>query len=526
MNGVTAADTLARGAEFNRNVTEEEPMADERLLRELLVFVASPSDVADARDAARRAVLRIDRLVSRDLGITIVPRGWENVPVGMADRAQEVINAEVDRAHAFIGILHVRFGSDTGLVESGTLEEYERIVSRRGIEEPPPEVMMYFRPPPPDLAGAPDEQLARVLEFKNEIGTKGVYHKDFQSNEKLEEEIEEALATWVRKRAQDSRIEDTLSETSKTDLTPPDLELLGSILQGMQVEDESSLSRLRAAGLVQEGSEASPTSSTDGFLRLASRMLRSSNKAQLLDSDYYRAMLDENLGALVATRFHCGSDPEFVAAIVKLAKLSPSAAEYLLFGDTRLFDNLAEHARTLGGQRQSEAREMAVQNLLHRALLRYAQDSINSDLLDHVDERPVIGQLIAIRIAAAHKVGREFDVMSTMPTVRVPTQGTIEQGQLVSGPPSITIQSGLSLLHMGELDWAIKEFDKVIGLESAPPNAKAAALNNKALVLLQQGNRDESIRLLKTALELTPGLEQAEINLKLATAEESETKGT
>lgn len=59
-------------------------MAD---LKQVFVFIASPGDVAPARDTARRAIERINRIVAKRAGFLLEPIGWEDIPPGKADRA-------------------------------------------------------------------------------------------------------------------------------------------------------------------------------------------------------------------------------------------------------------------------------------------------------------------------------------------------------------------------------------------------------------------------------------------------------
>ena len=122
-------------------------------LKRVLVFIASPGDVSDSRNFVRHAVERINRLVAEDNGFLLEPIGWEDIPPGKGNRAQEIINPYINAASIFIGILHRRFGQPTGEAESGTEEEYNLIEQRWVNEEPKPEVLMYFKK-------IPSEQLA------------------------------------------------------------------------------------------------------------------------------------------------------------------------------------------------------------------------------------------------------------------------------------------------------------------------------------------------------------------------------
>ncbi|OGW68745.1 MAG: hypothetical protein A2036_02090 [Omnitrophica bacterium GWA2_50_21] len=135
-------------------------------LEQVLIFIASPSDVSPARECIRRAIDRINRLLAKQAGYLFEAIGWEDIRSGKGERAQEIINHYVDAAHIFIGVLHQRFGSPTGLADSGTEEEFLRIEARWNKEPLKPEIWMYFKKVSPDRLDDPGPQLSKVLEFK------------------------------------------------------------------------------------------------------------------------------------------------------------------------------------------------------------------------------------------------------------------------------------------------------------------------------------------------------------------------
>lgn len=138
-------------------------------LKRIIVFIASPGDVASARERVRYAIKRINRLLAEKAGFLLKAIGWEDIPPGRANRAQEVINPYVDDAHIFIGILHQRFGEPTGLADSGTEEEFRRIEKRWHEKGLKPTIWMYFKKVPDARLADPGPQLKRVLEFKQRI---------------------------------------------------------------------------------------------------------------------------------------------------------------------------------------------------------------------------------------------------------------------------------------------------------------------------------------------------------------------
>src|SRR5574340_422678 len=147
-------------------------MAEQRKLYR--IFVASPSDVGPEREIARSVIAG----VSRDLGaaakLTLEAHGWEDVRPGLG-RPQELINPLVDEADVLVGIVWKRYGSSTGVAESGTREEFDRMLQRARREELV-EVMMYFRDVPADMRADPGPQLTAVLAFREEMAALGLYN--------------------------------------------------------------------------------------------------------------------------------------------------------------------------------------------------------------------------------------------------------------------------------------------------------------------------------------------------------------
>lgn len=365
-----------------------------KTLKQVNVFIASPGDVSDARDCARKAVERLNRLVAKPSGFLLDPIGWEDIPASKAKRTQEVINPYVDAADIFIGILNRRFGSPTSVAESGTEEEYNRIEKRWREEDPKPEIMIYFKRLSQEDLADPGEQLQRVLGFRDRISDTVLY-KEFEGSDDLGEKIEDTLADWIHRQQESTDL--VVSGTDIDTLESTDLEILVSLVQRgdarvATLQDltkysaekiGSSVARLeRHALIAKHHGRIRPSNSTEGFLSIVKHLISGNQWRSLLRSDYYNRMLNTNIRDLIAIRFHCKVEEETADLLRTLALLSPAAASYVLFGDTSLYDNLAEHARNLGEQHVSMASEMMKHNILHHVLLRYADDSANAKTLD------------------------------------------------------------------------------------------------------------------------------------------------
>lgn len=126
------------------------------------ILIASPSDVAEEREMAVRAIQGWNDLNAADRQLVLLPLRWESHSAPeYGTRPQEVINRQVvDHCDLLVGIFWTRVGSPTGVAESGTVEEIERVAN---AGHP---VMLYFSQTKQDPEKIDIEQLAKLREFK------------------------------------------------------------------------------------------------------------------------------------------------------------------------------------------------------------------------------------------------------------------------------------------------------------------------------------------------------------------------
>lgn len=145
--------------------------------RELLVFVASPSDVDNERETVRRVADKVNAALGAELGLRLRVTGWEDVPPDLG-RPQSQINPLVEECDIFIGVLSRRWGRNTGTHTSGFQEEFELAVTRRADGQVPA-VAVYFKVVPADVLADPGPELRRVLEFQSRLRDEhqALYHE-------------------------------------------------------------------------------------------------------------------------------------------------------------------------------------------------------------------------------------------------------------------------------------------------------------------------------------------------------------
>lgn len=171
-------------------------MSPTRRLTEITIFLSSPNDVSDERDAASRVADELNRTLARAHGFVLRVVRWDRNVIPAPGRPQGVINEQVGAYQVFVGILWARFGTPTGVAAAGTEEEFD-IAFERWSATGEPWIMFYFceRPLFPDTDEAM-EQFQRVVNFKRRVSTLGLT-KTFSSTDEFERLIREHLTGLI-----------------------------------------------------------------------------------------------------------------------------------------------------------------------------------------------------------------------------------------------------------------------------------------------------------------------------------------
>ena len=147
-----------------------------KIMTQISIFVASPSDLAEERDALRYIVeeTNINWAESHNIVFRLV--GWEtDTRPEFGTDAQAVINDQIPNDYdVFIGILWARFGTPTPRYSSGTEEEFMRALQRRQESgELTPKIMVYFKDAPIPPSKVDIDQLGRVNDFRKYCSDQG-----------------------------------------------------------------------------------------------------------------------------------------------------------------------------------------------------------------------------------------------------------------------------------------------------------------------------------------------------------------
>jgi hypothetical protein len=137
--------------------------------RKVDIFVASTGEVQELRDALGTVVADLNATLGHQQQAVIELLRWETHARPSVGRPQSVINRQINAYDLFVGVLWKRFGTPTGLAESGTEEEF-RIASERYGQGSVSDMLFYFSEQPWwPAAEAELDQFRSVLRFRREV---------------------------------------------------------------------------------------------------------------------------------------------------------------------------------------------------------------------------------------------------------------------------------------------------------------------------------------------------------------------
>lgn len=152
------------------------------------VMIASPSDMASARDIVEQSVYEWNVTRAAREAAVVLPLRWEKnvVPMLGYEGGQPVINAQLlEKADILIALFGTKAGTPTAAARSGTLEEIDKALLR-GLP-----VHVYFSKMPLD-SDVDTDALNQVRELERELRQRGLTG-EFRSYEELQREVHKAL---------------------------------------------------------------------------------------------------------------------------------------------------------------------------------------------------------------------------------------------------------------------------------------------------------------------------------------------
>lgn len=199
-----------KGKQFLEKNTPEHK---EIKMSDFKVFLSSPNDVKDDRDAVEQMILDFSKKSEKDYGIKLVPLVWEKHVTRGPGRPQEKANRLVKKCQIYIGFLGKRFGSPTGLMESGTEEEFIKAF-HKWEEQKRPDMRFFFKEVQIDPRADDMAQTQKVINFEKQI--RGQFLADRYTGaddlkKKVKKELKEIIEKFSKKR--EIKIKKTVSAT-------------------------------------------------------------------------------------------------------------------------------------------------------------------------------------------------------------------------------------------------------------------------------------------------------------------------
>lgn len=172
-------------------------------LEELMIFLASPSDVARERRCVEEVIEEINDTVASSKGIVLrVVHSGKTYP-GFGQDGQTVLNKQIGNMKEyalFVGIMWSSIGTKTARAPSGTVEEFQRAVRSFDRNERP-EIWFYFRQSAPQLDTQEKvKQYKQVLAFKEKV-QRNALTCDYGNSSNFRNEFRKQITRWLNKRA-------------------------------------------------------------------------------------------------------------------------------------------------------------------------------------------------------------------------------------------------------------------------------------------------------------------------------------
>lgn len=185
-----------------------------RTVKEVRIFISSPSDVNSERAAAKKVIDELNRTLCDHNGIVLKPLTWEdNTYSAVGAYSQDVINEQIGRYDLFVGIMATRFGTPTPNAGSGTEEEFNLAYKNR--EET--HIMFFFDDRPIKPSEIDYNQSQKVEFFKKQIADKGLFYKLF--NNDFEDVFRASLTKFLLDNYPNNDKNGTVNETVSLQLT-------------------------------------------------------------------------------------------------------------------------------------------------------------------------------------------------------------------------------------------------------------------------------------------------------------------
>jgi len=279
---------------------------------------------------------------------------------------------------------------------------------------------------------------------------------------------------------------------------------LTSIAKGINQSAGSvsnAISRIRKEELINEEGQNPRlyglSKTIDAFIRITKLFIKDRPRAYM-ESKYYNEVLDRAVIKYAGTRYYVGFEEKDFDALIKVALISKSAIEFLLFGDTEGARNGYEQMNQPG---VTEENRRVSENQRKEYILRRAVFLLLSDVIHGLtaqgnwksDNIDFAFADVSLSIGNQKEIYLKIEAIHTIATMKA--GGPIKKGESVfySGPSyEVDIPYALFLINAGEPERGIKVFEKATS-ETTDPKGLFGILTNYSLALNMTGRFDEAL---------------------------------
>lgn len=153
------------------------------------LFLASPSDLGEDRESINEVIKEINLTFGQQNNLVVELMKWEthSAPGASKTYTQGLINNDIKNDYdLFVGLMWLKFGTPTNVAGSGTEEEFNRAFARFNDSHESLQILFYFKNSPPlNLQDIDPAQLAKVNDFKKNLGNESVLYWHYSTIEEL-----------------------------------------------------------------------------------------------------------------------------------------------------------------------------------------------------------------------------------------------------------------------------------------------------------------------------------------------------
>lgn len=184
-----------------------------RNIREIKVFIATPSGLDDVRKKFAETLTEYNESDALRGGVYFRAMGWE-LTAGGVGRPQSIINEELRRCDYFLLALSNWWGSPTGEYSSGCEEEFA-VATECYTQGTMNEIVIFFKAFDAAQLSDPGPQIQAVIDFKQRIkvSKKHLFHEFIDANA-FEKLLRRQLPLWMETSRADADSKD--EQTTQT----------------------------------------------------------------------------------------------------------------------------------------------------------------------------------------------------------------------------------------------------------------------------------------------------------------------